>query len=133
MLHTDQLRTDQCAQPALIFPFKCPQHLGFLLSLDLKSQQRSDHQVSDEDNNTDQVVLRPERFRIASARRSHALVTADQSLLKRIKECSEKDREVAEALEKVQDLGPPWLQRGFEEWNAEQGLLLFRRCVYVAT
>lgn len=46
-------------------------------------------------------------------------------------ECSEKDREVAEALEKVQGLGPPRLQWGFEEWNAEQGLLLFCGCIYV--
>ncbi|KAF9799377.1 hypothetical protein IEO21_10574 [Rhodonia placenta] len=93
--------------------------------------RRSDHQVGDEDDNTDQVVLKQERFRIAATQRGHASVTADQSLLKRIRECSEKDRVVAEALEKMQNLGPPRLQKGFEEWNAEQGLLLFRGLVYV--
>ena len=34
-------------------------------------------------------------------------------------------------LEKVQSLGPPRLQKGLEEWNSEQGLLLFRGKVYV--
>ncbi|KAF9794713.1 hypothetical protein IEO21_11166 [Rhodonia placenta] len=92
---------------------------------------RSDHQVGDEDDNTDQVVLKQERFCIAATQRGHASVTADQSLLKCIRECSDKDRAVAEALEKVQNLGPPRLQKGFEEWNAEQGLLLFRGMVYI--
>ncbi|OSX58077.1 hypothetical protein POSPLADRAFT_1061179 [Postia placenta MAD-698-R-SB12] len=40
MLRTDQLRTDQRAQPALISPFEHPQLLGFLLSLDPKSRQK---------------------------------------------------------------------------------------------
>ncbi|KAF9798446.1 hypothetical protein IEO21_10721 [Rhodonia placenta] len=92
---------------------------------------QSDHQVGDEDNNTDQMVLKPEHFHIASTRCGHASVTADQSLLKRIRECSDKDQAVAKALEKVQNLGPPQLQKGFDEWNAEQGLLLFRGMVYV--
>ncbi|KAF9800025.1 hypothetical protein IEO21_10452 [Rhodonia placenta] len=92
---------------------------------------RSDHQVSNEDDNTNEVVLKQEHFHIAATQRGHASVTVDQSLLKCIRECSEKDWAVAKALEKVQNLRPPRLQKGFEEWNAEQGLLLFRRMVYV--
>lgn len=38
---------------------------------------RSDHQVGDEDDNTDQIVLKQERFCIAATQRGHASVTAD--------------------------------------------------------
>ena len=79
----------------------------------------------------DQILLKPKHFRIAATQRGHAAVVADKSMVARIKKCSERDREVAEALKKVQNLGPPRLQRDFTEWNAEQGLLLFRGCVYV--
>ena len=93
--------------------------------------RRPDHFVSDSQDNQEQVVLQPEHFKVAAARRGHAAVVQDRSLVRRIRECSEKDREVAEALEKVQNLGPPRLQKGLEEWNSEQGLLLFRGKVYV--
>ena len=58
-------------------------------------------------------------------------MVVDRDLLQRIRSCSEKDTEVAEALSKVQELGPRLLQKGIEEWNTEQGLLLFRGKVYV--
>lgn len=93
--------------------------------------RRPDLYREDGNDNQGQVVLTPKHFRVAASRRGHAAVTVDRELLRRIRECSDKDREVAEALEKVQDLGPPRLQRGLEEWNAEQGLLLFHGKVYV--
>ena len=90
-----------------------------------------DHQHSDNDDNLARVVLKPELFRLAAARKGHASVVSDRAILRRIRKCSDKDKEVADALEKVQTLGPPRLQRDFEDWNAEQGLLLFRGKVYV--
>ena len=56
---------------------------------------------------------------------------ADKALLRRIGDCSEKDKEVAEALEKVQRLGPARLQNDFGDWNAKQGLVLYRGKVYI--
>lgn len=93
--------------------------------------RRADHFVSDSHDNQDVTVLTPEHFRAAASKRGHAAVVQDKALLRRIRECSDKDREVAEALEKVQNLGPPRLQKGLEEWNSEQGLLLYRGKVYV--
>lgn len=46
---------------------------------------------------------------------------------------SEKDTEVAKALEKVQELRPKLLTKGLEEWNVEQGLILFRGKVYISS
>lgn len=76
-------------------------------------------------------MLKPEHFRISASQRGHAAVVADKGLLRRIRECSEKDKEVADALKKVQELGPPRLQRDFGDWHAEQGLILYQGRVYV--
>ena len=89
------------------------------------------HEVKDEDDNRDQVVLGPDRFRVLASLRGHATAGVDEDLLKRIRTCSEKDAEVTEALAKVQELGPRLLKKGLEEWNTENGLLLFRGKVYV--
>lgn len=93
--------------------------------------RQGQHEVKDEEDNLSQVVLNPEMFRAAASQRGQASVVPDQKLLQRIRECSEKDVEVAEALAKVQNLGPRLLKRGLEEWNTENGLLLFRGKVYV--
>lgn len=93
--------------------------------------RRSDHQKDDGDDNNDRILLKPEQFRISASQRGHALVVADKGILRQIKGCSDKDAEVAEALAKVQDMGPPRLQKEFTDWNLEQGLLLFRGKVYI--
>lgn len=83
------------------------------------------HQKSNEEDNLGQIVLKLERFRIALSQRGQASAVANKALIRRIRECLEKDREVAEALEKVQTLGPAHLQHDFGDWNAEQGLILY--------
>ena len=76
-------------------------------------------------------MLRPEQFRLLAARRGHNAVVADKALLKRIRTCSEREQEVAEALQKVEKLGPARLQSDLVDWNVEQGLILYRGKVYV--
>lgn len=93
--------------------------------------RRPDHAVGSADDNKSQIVLKPEVFRLAASRRGHAAVVQDDALIRRIRDCSDKDKEVVEALSKIQDLGPPRLQKGLEDWNTEQGLLLYRGRVYV--
>ena len=93
--------------------------------------RRPDHQKDDADDNLDQIVLRPEQFRLLAARRGHNAVVADKALLKRIRTCSEREQEVAEALQKVEKLGPARLQNDLVDWNVEQGLILYRGKVYV--
>ena len=93
--------------------------------------RRPDHQKDDADDNLDQIVLRPEQFRLLAARRGHNAVVADKALLKRIRTCSEREQEVAEALQKVEKLGPARLQSDLVDWNVEQGLILYRGKVYV--
>ena len=72
-------------------------------------------------------------MRVLASLRGQAQVVADRDLVKRIRQCSEKDAEVTDALAKIQELGPRLLERGIEEWNVENGLLLFCGKVYVPT
>lgn len=39
--------------------------------------------------------------------------------------------DVQQAVEQVKKLGPKALKKGLEEWNTEEGLLLFRGQIYV--
>ena len=55
----------------------------------------------------------------------------EKALLRCIRECGEREQEVAEALSKLDKLGPAHLQNDLVDWNTEQGLLLYRGRVYV--
>jgi hypothetical protein len=50
--------------------------------------------------------------------------------LKEIRECTEREPEVMQALENLKK-APVQLRRGLEEWNTEDGLVMFRGLVYV--
>lgn len=93
--------------------------------------RQGQHEVRDDEDNLDQIVLTADKFRLQASQRGHAQVVADRDLLQRIRTCSDKDTEVTEALAKITELGPRLLRKGLEEWNTENGLLLFRGKVYV--
>jgi hypothetical protein len=78
--------------------------------------QRPDMAIKDEMDNRDQVILKPEMFRINAARRGHVVINGETAILDRIRK-SDKEVEVAEAIGKIQNLGPVKLQKGLEEWN----------------
>lgn len=90
--------------------------------------RRSDHFVDDASDNTDQIVLSPKHFRVMA---TQVDLNPDQGLLERIRTCTNKDKEVAVALELVKEFGPVNMQKGLEEWNSENGLILRRGRVYI--
>jgi hypothetical protein len=101
--------------------------------------RRPDHYVEDCDDNLNQIVLNTKHFAVAATR--HFTISAtqfagitilpDHDLLARIRACTSKDNDVAEALKLVKDFGPVNIQKGLEEWNSEQGLIIRRGKVYV--
>lgn len=95
------------------------------------TSRRIDHQVSDSDDNINQVILKKDIFCIAALQHKHATVVPDEDILARIRHCSDKDTEVLSALSKLKKLGPPRLQNAFNDWNESDGLLLYRGKVYV--
>ncbi|PIL25456.1 hypothetical protein GSI_13346 [Ganoderma sinense ZZ0214-1] len=68
--------------------------------------RRPDHQTDDADDNLDRVLLQPDRFRVLAAKRGHMSVVPEKALLRRIRECGEREQEVADALSKLDKLGP---------------------------
>ena len=55
----------------------------------------------------------------------------DTSLRQQIKSSQEYDKEVSQALEVILKNGPHSLTKGSEEWNLEDGIILYRGQVYV--
>ena len=58
-------------------------------------------------------------------------VLGDTTLQQRIQETQTYDKEVSEALETLLKSGPRSLTKGLEEWNLEDGVILFRGQVYI--
>jgi hypothetical protein len=76
--------------------------------------QRPDMAIKDDMDNQNQVILKPEMFRINAARRGHVVINGETALLDRIRK-SNKEVEVMEAIQRVKELGPVKLQKGIEE------------------
>jgi hypothetical protein len=86
--------------------------------------------VIDDMDNQDQVILKPEMFWINATRRGHVTVNGETTLLDYIRK-SNKEVKVADAIGMIKDLGPIKLQKGLEEWNQENSLILYRGKIYM--
>jgi hypothetical protein len=64
-------------------------------------------------------------------KRGHTAVVKDHPILTKIRKSTERDSDVAKALETLQGGTPQKLKRGLEDWNTEDGLVLFRGKVHV--
>ena len=83
--------------------------------------RQSHRQVSDADDNNDVVVLKPEHFQTIAAL-AFAEVK-EPALEKKIRDCTDRETEVAEALKVLQKKGPTRLVNGTLEWEEADGLL----------
>ena len=82
-------------------------------------------------DNTERTLLTPERLAVSAMQRGHVEVQGDRELLEEIRNSKAYDEELVDAISKVLEGAPRMLRRGLEEWNTEEGLLLFRGKVYV--
>jgi hypothetical protein len=92
--------------------------------------RRADHEPISKDNEG-QVLLKPEVFKIKAMKRGHESILDDHPILKRIRASTSLDPSVREALEAIQNKAPKKLKKGLEDWNTEDGLILYRGKVYV--
>ena len=93
--------------------------------------RRADHREGVDEDNANRVLLDPKYFRIRATRPGAVTSLGDDDLRSRIKNCSERDKEVVSALQTILSSGPRSLAKGLQEWNEEDGLILFRGKVYV--
>lgn len=84
-------------------------------------------EVSDADDNCDQIVLVPRQLhQIAST-----VIAGPNPVKEQIRECSEKEAEVVAALEKMKRTGLRKLANGAAKWEEADGLVYYREKLYV--
>jgi transposase InsO family protein len=82
------------------------------------------------EENDDRVLLNDKHFAIRASQPVTIDVQANP-LRKRIRHAQEYDTEVSRALESILRNGPRSITRGLEDWNLEDGLILYRGHIYV--
>ena len=88
--------------------------------------QRPDYQVSDAEDNQDQIVLRPEHFATIAA-----TYVSNDDLERRIRDVVEKEVEVLQGMDSLRKNGPKRLTDGTLEWEESQGLVYYKEKLYV--
>ena len=79
----------------------------------------------------EQVLLDTKFFTIWAVRPTADTILGDTSLRQQIKSSHEYDKEVSQALEVILKNGPHSLTKGLEEWNLEDGIILYHGQIYV--
>jgi hypothetical protein len=91
--------------------------------------RRADHNRGNNDN-SDEILLKPEFFRVRANQFGHILVNAEEGpLLTAIRKSKEYDESVVKAVEELRQ--SPLKHLRSNEWSEEHGLILFRGKVYV--
>ena len=82
-------------------------------------------------DNTEKVLIPSEVFQVKAMRRGATHIEGDRELLQEMRRAKIYDDELVEAIEKIKSGAPRALRKGLEEWNTENGLILYRGKVYV--
>jgi len=92
--------------------------------------RRADHEMGIDLNNTNQVLLKPEFFAINALEASHESLINDNIILKEVKAALLSD-EVTKDYKFLLQSGPREFEKSLQDWNNENGLLLYRGKVYI--
>ena len=92
--------------------------------------RRPDHEEGVNLDNQDQILLKPSFFAVNAIEASHDAPVNDDELLRRVKEALLND-EVTKDYKQLLKSGPREFTKGLQDWNFENGLLLYRGKVYI--
>jgi len=81
-------------------------------------------------NNTNQVLLKPEFFAINVLEATHETSINDEIILKEIKAALLSDK-ITKDYKTLLKSGPREFGKSLQDWNYENGLLLYRGKVYI--
>jgi len=81
-------------------------------------------------NNTNQVLLKPEFFAINVLEATHEMPINDEIILKEIKAALLSDK-ITKDYKTLLKSGPREFGKSLQDWNYENGLLLYRGKVYI--
>jgi len=92
--------------------------------------RRADHEMEINLDNTNQVLLKPEFFAINVLEASYESLINDNIILKEVKAALLSD-EVTKDYKSLLQSGPREFGKSLQDWNYENGLLLYRGKVYI--
>jgi len=80
-------------------------------------------------DNTNQILLKPEFFAINTLETTHELPINDEIILKEVKAALLSDK-VTKDYKSLLKSGPREFKKSLQDWNYENGLLLYRGKIY---
>ena len=92
--------------------------------------KRPDYENRVEHDNTESVLFKPEFFAIAAVDTFYESVFDDSKILREIKTALLSD-EITKDYKSLLSSGPHEFSKSLQDWNFENGLLLYRRKIYI--
>ena len=92
--------------------------------------RQADHEMGIDLNNTNQVLLKPEFFTINALEATHESPINDEIILKEVKAALLLN-EVTKDYKSLLKSGPREFEKSLQDWNYENGLLLYRGKIYI--
>jgi hypothetical protein len=93
--------------------------------------QRPDLKEGIATDNADRILLTPDKFRIQALQMTAISMGINTELKQAIQEAIETDRLTGQKLKDILLNGPRDATKGLQEWNLEDGLILYKGLVYV--
>jgi len=112
------------------FDFVLYHKLGKTMQAKDPLSRRVDHEMGTDLDNTNQVLLKPEFFAINALEATHEMLINNKIILKEVKVALLSDK-VTKDYRMLLKSGPREFGKSLQDWNYENGLLLYRGKVYI--
>jgi len=112
------------------FDFVLYHKLGKTMQAEDPLSRRADYEMRIDLDNTNQVLLKPEFFAINALEATHESPINDEIILKEVKAALLSD-EVTKDYKSLLKSGPREFEKSLQDWNYENGLLLYRGKIYI--
>jgi len=112
------------------FDFVLYHKLGKTMQAKDPLSRRVDHEMGTDLDNTNQVLLKPEFFAINALEATHEMLINNKIILKEVKVALLSNK-VTKDYRMLLKSGPREFGKSLQDWNYENGLLLYRGKVYI--
>jgi len=112
------------------FDFVLYHKLGKTMQVEDPLSRRADYEIGTDLDNMNQVLLKPEFFAINALEATHEMPINDKIILKEVKAALLLD-EVTKDYKTLLKSGLREFRKSLQDWNYENGLLLYRGKVYI--
>jgi len=112
------------------FDFVLYHKLGKTMQVEDPLSRQADHKMGTDLDNTNQVLLKPKFFAINALEATHEIPINDEIILKEVKAALLLD-EVTKDYKTLLKSGPREFGKSLQDWNYENGLLLYKGKVYI--